>query len=370
MVYWTFKSLLSQPWTLLSSAIGIALALILGLFLDAVFRGEAGQILAFVERSPGEVWVLEAGVENLHMARSTVSEQAIAGLSGVEGVKSFMPIFYRDGLLGPKGKEIFSYVAGIPADPDSRRLWEETSGWSAPEPGFITIPEPMSRGEDGYKLGDVISVSGTDYTVSGYSTGTFSMANPLVFIDESDARRQFVIETGANLALVEPERGVSPARLAERIQAEVPGVRALTRQQLMDNDYSLALDMGGALIAMMGMIGTGVAALIVAFTAFAFVSARVAELAVTKALGAPRRQLILSAMFQTGLVALLGVGLALAAISPLEAALTAWVPDVSVQFSFIVALKLGAATLLAAELAALLPAIYVQKVDPALVFNG
>ncbi|NOZ33343.1 MAG: ABC transporter permease [Alphaproteobacteria bacterium] len=369
MVYWTFKSLFSQPMALFGAAVGIALALILGLFLDAVFRGEASQILTFVERSPGEVWVLEAGVENLHMARSVVPEPAIAATGAVTGVKTFMPLLYRDGLLGPRGEELFAYVAGIPADPDQRTLWQQTTGWTAPEPGGITLPRPMSAG-DGYQLGDTIAVSGADYTVTGFSDGTFSMANPLVFIDEADARRQFVLDRGANMVLVLADTGIDPAILAKNIEAEVPGVRALTRTQLMANDYALALDMGGALIAMMGAIGTGVAALIVAFTAYAFVSVRIGELAVAKALGAPQHQLILSAMVQTGLVALLGVALGLGAIVPMQAALSAWVPEVAVQFSFVTALQLGAATFVAAELAALIPAIYVQKVDPALVFNA
>jgi putative ABC transport system permease protein len=369
MIFWTVKSLLSQPKSLVVSAIGIALALILGLFLDAVFRGEAGQILTFVERSPGEVWVLEGGVENLHMARSTLSAPEVFAVGEVPGIKSAMSIFYRDGLLGQRGSEIFTYVAGIPADNASRQLWEQTTGWTAPTPGNVVVPAPLS-GKPGYALGDTVLVSGVEYKVGGYSDGTFSMANPLVFIDESDARKQFVLPEGANLVLALAEPGTTPEQLAARIEEQVAGVKALTRGQLMDNDYSLALDMGGALISMMGMIGTMVAGLIVAFTAFAFVSDRIAELAVTKALGAPRHQLILSALFQTGLVALLGISLALIAIFPLQAALTAWVPDVAVRFSLPVALKLGAATFLAAELAALVPAIYVQKVDPALVFNG
>jgi len=369
MIYWTFKSLLSQPMSLLSSAIGIALALILGLFLDAVFRGEASQILTFVEKSPGEVWVLEGGVENLHMARSTIPQITIENIAAINGVKNAMPILYRDGLMGPKGKELFAYVAGIPSDENNRKIWQDATGWQAPEPGFITIPEPMSNGEK-YQIGDTISLIGTNYTISGYSSDTFSMANPLVFLDAQDARKQFVLPTGANIVLVQTEVGVDPGQLAKSIQDQVPDVNALTRKQLMQNDYSLALDMGGALIAMMAMVGTIVAGLIVAFTAYAFVSNRVGELAVVKALGAGRTQLLLSALIQTSLVALVGIALALVAILPIQAALSAWVPNVAVQFSFVTALKLGLATLLVAQLAALIPAFYVQKVDPAIAFDG
>ncbi len=131
MIYWTFKSFLNQPLSLFGSAVGIALALILGLFLDAVFRGEAGQILTFIERSPGQVWVLEKGVEDLHMARSVISQDAIDKIAKVNGVAMAIPMLYRDALIGQKGQETFTYVAGIPTDPAMRQAWEKATGWSA-----------------------------------------------------------------------------------------------------------------------------------------------------------------------------------------------------------------------------------------------
>ncbi len=219
------------------------------------------------------------------------------------------------------------------------------------------------------QIGDPIDISGTSYAIAGFSSGTSSMANSLMFIDARDARQQFNLKSGANIVLVSAKDGVTGPELVKRINEQVSGVNALTRKQLMANDYNLALDMGGALIAMMSMIGTAVAALIVIFTAYAFVSSRIAELAVAKALGAPQRQLLFSAMLQTGLVSLLGVILTLVAIGPMQFAFSTWVPDVAVQFSLAAALKLGAATLIIAELAAFIPAIYVQKVDPAMVFS-
>ncbi|VAW16349.1 hypothetical protein MNBD_ALPHA12-1073 [hydrothermal vent metagenome] len=368
MIYWTFKSFFDQPLSLVGSALGIALALILGLFLDAVFRGEAGQILTFIERSPGQVWVLEKGVEDLHMARSIVSQNAIDQIEKLDGVKTAIPMLYRDALTGQKGEETFTYVAGIPADPKMRRTWETATGWKAPNQGGIIIPERMAKSK-GLEVGDAISISGASYAIEGFSSGTSSMANSLMFIDARDARDQFNLKTGASFVLVMPAAGIGAKDLANNINQQVSGVNALTRQQLMTNDYTLALDMGGALISMMSMIGSAVAALIVIFTSYAFVSARVGELAVAKALGAPQHQLLFSAMLQTGLVALLGVVLTLIAIGPMQLAFSTWVPDVAVQFSLPAALKLGVATLLIAELAAFIPAIYVQKVDPAMVFN-
>ncbi len=368
MIYWTFKSFFNQPLSLIGSALGIALALILGLFLDAVFRGEAGQILTFIERSPGQVWVLEKGVEDLHMARSVISQDAIDKIAKLDGVEMAIPMLYRDALIGQKGQETFTYVAGIPVDKAMRQAWEKATGWQAPNEGGIIIPQRLASSK-ALSVGDSIDVSGVSYTIEGFSSGTSSMANSLMFIDARDARQQFNLKTGANIVMVMAKNGITAPQLVKQIEAKTGNVTALTRKQLMANDYNLALDMGGALIAMMSMIGSAVAALIVIFTAYAFVSSRIAELAVAKALGAPQTQLLLSAMLQTGLVALLGVILTLIAIGPMQLAFAAWVPDVAVQFSLPAALKLGAATLLIAELAAFIPAMYVRKVDPAMVFS-
>ena len=170
--------------------------------------------------------------------------------------------------------------------------------------------------------------------------------------------------------LVDTEAGIDPFALAARIEERSDKTRALPKSALIENDYRLALQMGGALIGMMSVIGTIVAIIIVIFTAYAFVSVRSPELAVAKALGAPQSQLIMSAIVQTGAVALLGIIFAFAAILPLESALLSWVPDVQVDFSAFTTLKLSAVMFVAAELAALVPVTYIWRVDPALVFKG
>lgn len=369
MLYWTLRSLLAERTSVAAATIGIALALLLALYLDAVFRGEAGQIVTFIERTPGDVWVLQKGVENLHMTRSIVTENAIADVKRVKGVARVARYIYRASSVGEPGKEKIAYVVGIPDDVDIRRRWQEATSWRTPEAGNVILPEPMLRALD-LHIGEKVRVGDASYIIGGVSRGAFSMANPLIFIDERDARRQFDAGDGASILLVDTEPGVDPRMLAARIESEADDVRALPRGFLISNDFQLALEMGGALIGMMSLIGTTVATLIIVFTAYAFISDRTAELAVAKALGAPLHQLLLSAMLQTGLVALAGAMLAFAVTGPMEFILTRWVPDVAVDFSSLAALRLGLAVVVVSELAALVPTLYVLRVDAALVFRA
>lgn len=369
MLHWTLRSLMADKVSVAVAGLGIMLALILGLYLDAVFRGEARQIVVFIERMPGQVWVLQDGVENLHMARSQLSDDAVAAVARVPGVASATAIVYGGLSVGDPARERIAYVVGIPNDATLRARWRAATGWPMPDGDGIVLPEPMAK-ELNLRVGDEIRVGDGRHRVSALSQAAFSMANPLVFMDDRHARRELDAADGASIVLVDPGPGVTAAELAKRIEAESDKVRALTREQLRGNDYVLALQMGGALIGMLTIIATVVSALIVSFTAYAFVSARTGELAVAKALGAPQRQLLAAAILQTSVVAAVGCVLAVAVIGPMEAVLTAWVPGVAVDFSYRTALRLSGATVAVAVAAALVPAVYVLRVDPALVFKG
>lgn len=368
MFYWSVKSLLVEKWSVLTAACGIALALLLALYLDAVFRGEAGQIVTFIERTPGDVWVLQDGISDLHMARSRLNENVIYAVRQVEGVASVTRFLYRDSLIGPNGQEKLAYVVGIPSASEARSAWERATGWTAPTPGHVVLPAPMARAQN-LQPGDRVRVGDESFILSGVSRGTYSMANPLIFLDETDARNLFDMRDGANVLLVFARPDTSPSELAARINREVEKASALTPQALRHNDFNLAMKMGGALIGVLEIMGLAVAGLIVIFTAFVFSSNHRREFAIAKALGAPTKQLAGSALAQTAVVSFLGIVIGALVTYPLEAGLRHWVPGIAVSFSSMTVLVLGTATLCLALLSALLPLRYVLSVDPMLVFQ-
>lgn len=369
MLFWTLKSLWADRLAVTASAGGVALALLLGLYLDAVFRGEADQIVAFLEHTEADVWVLQKGVVNLHMTRSRLSEDSVYAARRAPGVRSVTALIYRATLFGEPGTERLVYVVGVPAGAQGVGAWDVAAGDATAQPGRVVVPEAMAR-HAGLRLGDTIRIADHDYLISGLSRGTFSMANPLIFMAERDARDLFDIGDGASLLLVRTAPGVTPQALAAAIEAEAADVVALPRAQLIDNDYRLSQQMGGALIRIMGLIGTLVAALIVTFTAYAFIAGRRVEFAVARALGASRGDLLFSALLQTGVMALAGGLLASGGAVVLDVALSAWVPEVAVHFTAASAAQAAVFALVTAQIAGAAPAWQILRVDPALVFQG
>ena len=367
MLHWNLRSLLAEGGSFAASAVGIALALLLGLYLDAVFRGEAMQIVAFVERARADVWVLQHGVTNLHMASTRLTENEVAAVAAVPGVASVTRVVYRAAAYGAPGAERVAYVVGVPTGDDGRRVLVGTD--RGPQPGSAIVPEPMAI-RAGLTVGDTIRVRNRAFHIGGLSHGTFSMANPLIYITEADARTLFEISDGAHLLQVMAAPGVPPYELAQRIEAASEYVSALTQPELVGNDYRLALDMGGALVGILGVIGAVVAGLIVAFSAYAFAARHARELAVAQALGARPAQLITSVLAQTGLAGLSGGLLAAPAMLGLDAALAAWVPEVAVEPAAGAMVAAAAGSVLVAALAAAVPAALILRTDPALAFRG
>lgn len=368
MFGWVLNSLWHERTSVMASALGIALAMLLALYLDAVFRGEADQIVQFIERAPGEVWVLQDGVRNLHMNRSTLSEQHIADVQRIDGVAKVQPVLYRDVLVGPDATQRIAYLVGIPPGGTDLGPWSLAAGQSTPEAGEVIIPEPLARSE-GLKLGDSIRVEGQQMRVVGLSRETFSMANPFLFATEADARELLDRGDGANLLLVTPTTGTDAIALAARIRTALDNVQVLTRPELEVGDRELAMQMGGALIGLMAVIGLLVNLLIVSFAAFVFLSNRQREMAVSRAIGARPWMLVGSAVLFCLVLAFIGCLLAGVVIPVSSYALGRWVPEVAVHFSLEIYLQTAGATLAMSAIAALPPALRVLRLDPALVFN-
>ncbi len=367
MIRWALQTLWHGRGATLASAGGVALAMLLVLYLDAVFRGEADQVVAFIEHAPGDIWVLQDGIENLHMSRSRISDQAIADLRQALPDAQVLPVVYRDVLVGPPGDQRVAYAVGIGAQAGVEP-WDIGHGAARPAPGEVVLPRPLAA-MLGLALGDTVRIGEGQLRIAGLSRGTFSMANPLIYLEEGDARNLLKIGDGASFAVVTVATGEIDAA-AQAIAAGVDDVEIVRRDDLIRSDWRLALEMGGELIRLMEIVGFLVSALVVCFAAFSFVARRQSELAVARALGASRKDIFGAVLVMSLSLALTGVllaGLAILVSAPL---LVRFVPQVAVNFSLPMYGHVGLGVTLIALLAVLAPARRVAQVDPTLVFQA
>ncbi len=369
MLRWTLKTLWLQRTGTLASAGGVAGAFLMVLLLEAVFLGESTQMVSYIEHTSPDVWVMQHGVSNMHMATSFVwdwKEDEVAKMSGVESVSS---ILYVNTVVRAGERDWFAYVVGLQSGDARSGPWDMAAGSPVPEPGEIVLPEMFSRAV-GIQIGDTATIADTRFSVVGLSKETFSMTNSVAFVNFVDLEKVLSVGATVSYMLVDASPGEAAEALADRIETEIDKVSALTQQEFITSDFEMAMKMGVEIIFFMTIIGSMLAVVIIAFTTFVQVSRRFHELAVVKALGVQNRAIYGSVVLQSVFVTSLGYVLAISAAVGAMPLIAALVPEVIFLVSPMALARMGAIALAVSVLAALVPARLVAGVDPVSAFKA
>ena len=367
---WIAKNLLEERAALAASIGGVALSLVVVLLVGGMFAGESERIVTYLERAGADVWVMQSGVSNMHMATSLMRGEVVGAVKAVRGVASATPILNVGAFLGSRGgARWYSYIIGVHSEERRGGPWAMVSGQALPGPGEAVIPDVLAK-KAKLGIGSTINALGRAFTIVGISTDTYSMANSVTFVAYGDLAKLLSVRDGtASYLLIEAAPGTSSADLAARIRSAVPDVNALTREAAVESDRRIAMQMGIGIIGVMTWVGGLVAALVIALTTYTATIRRARELAVVKALGFRQRTLYLTVLVQGGVIAALGYGVALAVAYAVRPLLGVSAPEVALVYPPLSLLRLAATTALIAIAASCLSGRHVARVDPAIAFR-
>ncbi|HSG29987.1 MAG TPA: ABC transporter permease [Thermodesulfobacteriota bacterium] len=368
MIHWTIKYLWIQKGRLLTSSACVAGALILVLFFDAVFLGESKQIVAYVRHTSPDIWVMQKGVSNMHMASSFIWDTKADKIAKISGIRDVTPILYLNSMVHAGGHDWFSYIVGLESENQRAGPWDMARGKSNPETGEIILPVIVSN-LTRIEIGDTASIADKKFKVVGFSNNTFSMANSIAFVNFTDLQDILSATGTISYLLVDVEQGKDPSKLAEKIKDEVEKVSVLTQREFIKNDFNMAMKMGVEIISIMTLIGSALAVIIIAFTAYTQVASIKHELAVAKALGVKNHSIYTSVVIQTIIITAIGYLIAII----LALFVIPGIIHLAPQFSFLVSaamiIHIGIIALIVALIAAMIPTYMVIKVDPITAFK-
>lgn len=368
MLRWSLKSLVYEPLHLMGSVAAVAGAFALVIFFEAVFAGESRQIVAYLRHSDADVWVMQKGTSNMHMATSFVSDWKVERVGEVEGVSKVTPILYLNTVMRVGDSNWFSFIVGLEEDDPRAGPWTRVDGKRLPGQGEVVVPDVLAR-LSGMGIGDVVAIAGHDFRIVGLSEGTFSMANSVAFVTLDDLADVMSTFGTMSYFLVDAVPGVKPETLAESIRNEVEKVNAVPVEDFIDYDWDLAMQMGLEIIGMMTVIGGALAILLTGFTVYTHISRRQREIAVMKALGVPDRQIVASVLAQTACIAALGFLVAASLVAIASPLTEAFVPQVTLAITAAALARVGLIVLVVTIVATIVPLRRVMRVDPAASFQ-
>jgi putative ABC transport system permease protein len=360
------RQLLAEPAKLAVSVLAIAAAVALVLLLTGLRRGMGEQVTLYLDRQP-PVLVGQEGARNFMAQTSVLPEAVGARLERVPGVAAATPISEQFAMLTLHGRRVLPLLVGF--DPGKAGgPWSLAAGRAPRAQGEVVLDQVLAE-EHRLPVGSIVTYRGRPLRVVGLSRGTTAWMTPLAFATRRTLNELSRQPRTASFFLVSPREGVSPAVLAARIERAIPGVSALTRDEAAANDRSLFTGAFNGILLAMVTIAFAVAIMVIGLTVYSSTSERGREYATLKAIGLRRGALLRLAAAQAGALALagalLGTGLAFAGLW----AAAALAPKYLIVVTAGSIAAMGAAALLMAVAAALLPARYLARLDPATAFR-
>ncbi len=351
---------------LLAGAVGLLVFLIL--FQQALLTGLINQFIGAIKHQSGEVLVYNDQARK-NLDGSIILPDQQAAIAQVEGVAAASPLGQATFTVTAGGEEtdavLFGYVLGQPGGPTT--LVEGR----LPETNNEAVASEKDR-DAGFDIGDQVRIEpgGASIAVVGIARDINYSVAPVLFVDfETFEAAKRTRNPDAEVILpsviaVAVADGSSAAEVAERINAEVEGVEALTRDEAVDGSpgvgsvrSSFAIILG--LFYLVVPLVTGLFFLIVTFQ-------KASALTLLRAIGAPARTLVVSLLVQVVIV--MGIG-SLVAFGLYAAALQG-VQNLGVRVEVLPAVITSAVVLALALLTSLVAVRRVLRLDPLSATTG
>ncbi len=366
---WGFKTLTMQKAATLASMVGISFSFLLALFFAAVWQGETEQIVAYPKKMNPDLWIMQEGVANMHMASSFVWDwkgEAIAKMPEVERVTGFL---YLNTVIQVKDNKLFGFVVGLTGEANRAGPWALSDGRSLKAPDEIIVPDTL-RSIFGLTKGDTVQIVDKDYRVVGFSQGTYSTANPVFFVLKEKLQDSLASEGTLSYFLLDAKPDVDIKALQQKIMAEIDNINVVSQAQFIANDYEMATQMGAETILIMTLICSTLAALIIGYACYSLAIKKRKELAIIKAMGGKAHQLVTVVLLQSISVTLLAYVLAIVFLLLLSVAMPWVAPQITVALSLSLLVKPAPFAFIIAIIGSIYPAIKLVRLDPAIAYKN
>jgi putative ABC transport system permease protein len=369
------RNLLAEKTRFAVAVGGVAFSVFLIVLIQSLFMGYRQSAGALIEDLPFELWVVQDGTFDLYRSTSILPAAHADEVSNVEGVAQAQRIVARQVLLevGSGEREFFfafddpvgqrAVTAGLPST-----TAPTGSGFAEhPKHGQVVISSELAD-ETGIQAGDNIEVGDTRLTVTGTNDDGPSFRG-YSYLNYGDALGLFGLGESTNYVSVAIEPDADAAAVAKRIEAAVPGVDVLGRQEFADRSRS-EIDVFTPVLAVILSIGFVVGAAVISLTIYTATIEKARDFGVLKALGAGRWYLYRLVGTQSLSVGLLGFATGVPLAIGVSRLVTSIVPEFVTLFQPEAIAGVFAMVLLMSLVSALLPAHRIGRIDPASVFRA
>ncbi len=365
---YALKTLAKQYLRFIITAFGIALCLMLMLFLLAIYYGVSDASVRYVRENDTDIWVLQRHAANLLRGTSLLTSKHGSILKEVEGVKSIAPILFFTATVNVPGNTASMHLVGYDPGTGKGGPPEIVEGDSLQSNDQIILDYAFAAK---YKLevGDKLPIRDDTLTVAGLSSGTNLFVIQFAFITLAEARRLLGISSILSCYQVMIMPGYELRSVAEKIRYASSDFAVFDRATFLSNNIHEAETGVMPLLYVVALIGAIVLTALLSLILSVYVLEQQKDYAIMKALGAPAGFISRIVIQQSLILAGSGMVIGILMFDPMLNAVKRFSPTISAESSVHQVIIVASGLLVISLLSPIMPLVRQRRIYPLEVFR-
>jgi len=329
---YAIRTLIHQPLRLVLTIGGVALCVVLMLFLLSVYQGVADGSVEYVRQNKVDLWVLQRNATNLLRGSSILSTGHGSIIREVPGVRIASPVLLllsgiiKDGQVATLFLTGYDPTTGLGGPP------QLVEGRSIQKDDEIVLDKCFAA-KFHFKIDDRVRIQDDTLQVVGLSTGTNAFVIQYAFVSIKRAQALIGFPTLVTCYLIKIVEGTDVGSVTAAIHEDLPGAEVYDHETFLRNNTREMESGFLPLLYTVAIIGAIVLTTILSLLLSINILERRKDFAVMKAIGSPSRSLPRLVIQQALLLSSAGCIVALILFFPMVSLIERISPEVSTKSS-------------------------------------
>ncbi len=348
---------------------GVALTVLLMLFLLGVYDGVKKGALSYVINCPADFWVCSKNSTNLLRSSSFLPETLQHDLSRTAGIESSAAVVRFIARANIRSKAVTLVLFGFDPSSNLSRPVTIIQGTNAIRPGEIILDRAFAS-EYGLAVGESLDIQGYIFRVAGITEETNAVVAQFAFTTIDDAQSLLGLPGIMSYYLLKKREGEDSQALLDSLKGRFPSLAIYRKQEFVENNLEEMKKGILPILWTIALLGAVVGTSVIMLMLYSSVLEKRDAYALLKALGAGQPFLVFLVMRQSMAGTLIGLMLGSGLNTLTSPLLMKLVPAISLSFTWHAAAAVFCLSIVIGAAASLIPICKLSRVYPAEVFRA
>jgi putative ABC transport system permease protein len=365
---YAIKTLLKQTGRYIFTSLGIALCVVLMLFLLAIYKGVADGSVRYIKDCDADLWVLQKYSSNILRGTSLMSSNLGNLINETPGVRIAAPVLFFSANIDMPGVMGSIHLTGYDIATGEGGPPEIYKGHGLTDDSQIILDRAFAA-KYRIVLNDKIPIKNDTLTVVGLSSGTNMYVYQYAFITLKKAHSLVGFPGIVSCFMVKVEAESDPGVVAKAIRLKMPNVSVFDRDTFLQNNIHEMESGFLPMLFVIAFIGAIVLTSLLSLILSNYILEQREDFAIIKALGAPKG-FVSGIVIRTALIlSASGMIMAIILFFPLIRIVEKITPEVAAITSSVQILSVLAGLLIISFISSLFPILRLRHIYPLELFK-